>query len=228
MSLRALLLPILLLASALVASAASKPKPEKSAKTDDGFKPFAVITQRNVFNANRGLAGSTPAAATPKPPKPAVVEAFALLGTLLSERGAVAFFDGTSTGYRKAAHEGDKLGPYTLTSIEPDRVTLHQGDREVSLPVKMQCHREGQGAWQVAPLPDDYQPSPAPPPSLTVLAKPDYRTATPEQIRDYVASKYQRKLESVAKDPEKADLLLKSINREIEGRVRKLEKSRPE
>lgn len=225
MLLRALL-PLLMLASALVASAASKPKPEKPTKTDDGFKPFAVITQRNVFNANRGPAG-TAATAAPKPPKPTAIEAFALLGTLLSERGSVAFFDGTSPGYRKAAQAGDTLGPYTLTAIELDRVTLQQGDREVCLPLKMQCHREGHGEWQIAALPEDYQPSPAPPPSFSVPQKLDYRTATPDQVRDYVSSKYQRKLESMANDPGKADKLLKSIDREIDGRIRKLEKTRP-
>lgn len=227
MSLRALL-SLLLLASSLVATAASKPKPEKPAKTDDGFKPFAVILQRNVFNANRNSAGTAPVAAAPKPPKPAAIEAFALLGTLLSERGAVAFFDGTSPGYRKAAQPGDTLGPYTLTLIEADRVTLQQGDREVCLPLKMQCHREGHGEWQVAALPDDFQPSPAPAPALALPQKIDYRTATPAQIRDYVSSKYQRKLESMANDPGKADKLLKSIDREIDGRLRKLEKTRPD
>ena len=94
----------------LPADAASKTPAPKPAKADEGFKDFAIITQRNVFNANRNATPApAPAAAVPKPARPPRVEAFALLGTMSSERGAVAFFDGTSSAYRKAAEPGDQL-----------------------------------------------------------------------------------------------------------------------
>ena len=125
---------------------------------DDGFKPFAVIPERNVFNANRNAAAA-PVTAPARPPKPPTVEAFALLGTMSSERGAVAFFDGTSTTYRKAAETGDKLGNYTIAAIEHDSVNLTAGDRELCLPLKMQLRREGQGEWLLAELPDNFQPT---------------------------------------------------------------------
>lgn len=219
---------VLLLLVALPATAASKPRPEKPAKVDDGFKPFAVITERNVFNANRN-APTTPMAAPARAPKPPTVEAFALLGTMSSDRGAVAFFDGTSTTYRKAAEAGDKLGNYTVTAIEHDRVTLKAGDSELCLPLKMQFRREGEGEWLLAELPDNFQPT-APPPGQIFQhrksdsRKPDPRTLTPEQIRDYVMSKHERKLGQLANDPEKSEKLLKALDREIEGRVKKLGK----
>lgn len=215
----------LLLLGALPAMAASKSRPEKPVKMDEGFKPFAIITERNVFNANRHAAEApAPAAAAPKPARPPKVEAFALLGTLISERGAVAFFDGTSTAYRRAVEPGDQLGSHTVAAIEHDRVTLRDGDRELCLPLKMQFRREGEGEWLLAALPDDFQPTAPPPGQVFAHRKPDPRSLTPEQIRDYVMSKHERKLAQLADNPEKAEKLMKALDKEIEGRVKKLGK----
>lgn len=225
--------PTLLLAAVLPAAAASKPTAtkttpsktpaSKSAKTDDGFKPFAVITQQNIFNANRGPAKPV-ATATTKPPRPPKIEAFALIGTMSSERGSVAFFDGTSSTYRKAAQPGEKLGPYTVASIEHDRVTLKSGERDLCLPIQMQFRREDEGEWTLAPLPDDFQPTQPPPGQHNPGHKLDPRTIRPDQVRDYVMSKYERKLEQLADNPEKSEKLMKSLDREIDGRVKKLER----
>lgn len=225
---------MLLLLVALPAAAASKPTsskpvPSKPAKADDGFKDFAVITQRNVFNANRN-APAAPVAAPVRAPKPPKVEAFALLGTMTSARGAVAFFDGTSTAYRKAVEIGDTLGSHTIAAIEHERVTLKAGDHELCLPLKMQFRREDQGEWLLAELPDNFQPTAPPPGQVFQHRKPDPRTFTPEQVRDYVMSKHERKLEQFANDPEKADKLRKALEKEIEGRLKKFDKldRRPE
>ncbi len=223
---RALLLcpvGLLLLLAVFPAAAASKPPPAKAGKMDEGFKPFAVITERNVFNTNR----NTPAAPGPVParvPKPVKVEAFALLGTMSSERGDVAFFDGTSAVYRRAVAPGDKLGAYTVSAIGHDHVTLQVGDRELCLPLKMQLCREDQGEWQLAPLPDDFQPTEPPPGQSRVTGKPGYNASSPEQIRDYVSGKYERKREQLANDPVKAEKLRRTMNGEVEVRIKKLEK----
>lgn len=219
----------MLLAAAFSATAASKaaPKPASSkpapTKADDGFKPFAIITERNVFNANRSLS-PTPVASRPKATPPPKIEAFALLGTMSSERGSVAFFDGTSATYRKAVEPGDKLGSYTVAAIAHDRVTLKAGESELCLPLKMQFRREDQGEWQLAELPDDFQPT-QPPPGHTMLARrPDSRGMSLDQVRDLVSNKYQRKLEQLANDPVKSEKLLKSLDKEVESRIKKLDK----
>lgn len=214
--------PLLLLLAALPVAAANKTSPTKTTKADDGFKPFAIITQQNIFNANRNP--PKPTVAAPKPPRPPQVEAFALLGTMTSEQGAVAFFDGTSTTYRKAVHAGDTLGTCTVTAIAHDRVTLQAGDHQLCLPLKMQFRREDQGEWLLAELPDNFQPT-APPPGQTYHPR-KHETQGPsrEQVRDYVSGKYQRKLEQLANDPVKSEKLRKAMSGEIEGRIKKLEK----
>ena len=219
----------MLLLSALPVLAAQKNAPSKTpagkpAKADDGFKDFAIITQQNIFNAHRSPARTAENVTTPKPARPPKVEAFALLGTLISERGAVAFFDGTSTAYRRAFEPGDQLGSLTVAAIEHDRVTLRDGERELCLPLKMQFRREGEGEWLLAALPDDFQPTAPPPGQIFAHRKPDPRSLTPEQIRDYVMSKHERKLAQLADNPEKAEKLMKALDKEIEGRVKKLDK----
>ena len=212
-----------LLAAVLPGFAASKTS-SKLPKAPEGFKPFAVIAERNVFNANRQDAPVPVAAKPAKPPKPPQTEAFALIGTMSSERGAVAFFDGTSPDFRKAAHTGEKLGDYTITAIAHDRVTLLAEERELCLPLKMQFRREDQGEWVLAPLPDDFQPSAAPPRSLQVAGSLGPSNAMADEVRDYVRGKYQRKLDELANDPAKSDKLLRAMNGEIESRLRKLGK----
>ncbi len=217
--------PVLLLLALLPASAATK----KPAVADD-FKPFAIITQRNVFNANRNLPKSS--APVAKPPK---VEAFALLGTMSSERGAVAFFDGTSAAYRRAAQAGDKLGGHTVASVAHDSVTLQASGRELCLPLKMQLRREDQGEWQIAPLPDDFQPSASPPArgdsrhqpeSIAQLSqKLEAKLEAVAQSGREIPEKYLRKLETLNGDEPKREKLLKSLNKDMESRLRKLERT---
>jgi len=206
-------------------TASSKTRPEKPAKMDEGFKSFAIISERNVFNANRQAAAPPPTvSAAPKPARPPKAESFALLGTLISERGAVAFFDGTSTAYRRAVEVTDQLGSHTVVAIEHDRVTLREGERELCLPLKMQFRREGEGEWLLAALPDDFQPTAPLPGQVFAHRKPDPRSLTRGQIRDYVMNKNERKFAQLADNPEKAEKLIKALDKEIEGRVKKLEK----
>lgn len=214
-----------LLAAVLPGFAASKTS-GKLPKATEGFKPFAIIAERNVFNTSRQDPPAPVDKTTKpaKPPKPPQTEAFALIGTMSSERGAVAFFDGTSPSFRKAAHTGEKLGNYTITAIAHDRVTLRVEERELCLPLKMQFRREDQGEWALAPLPEDFQPTAPTPRTIQMAGSPGPSNAMADEVRDYVRSKYQRKLDELANDPAKADKLLRVMNGEIESRLRKLGK----
>ncbi|MFM8469629.1 MAG: hypothetical protein ACKODH_06620, partial [Limisphaerales bacterium] len=69
-----------------------------------------------------------------------------------------------------------------------------------------------------------FQPTAPPPGQVFQPRKPDPRALTPEQVRDYVMSKHERKLEQYANDPEKADKLRKALEKELEGRLKKLDK----
>ena len=59
---------------------------------------FGLIAERNVFDSTRRPHRAQPREARQGP----VIESVSLVGTLRSEKGTFAFFDGTSAEYRKA------------------------------------------------------------------------------------------------------------------------------
>src|SRR4051812_46991175 len=112
-----LLLAILLFLSVWPSRAQSTNAPAKN-----DFQSFQIISQRNIFDPNRSARGG------PREPreasKPSRTEAFGLVGTMLYEKGKFAFFDGSSSDYRKIATPSDKIAGYTVTDIEANAVKL--------------------------------------------------------------------------------------------------------
>ncbi len=141
------------------------------------FSTFKIITDRNIFNPRRS-ARYTPRTetrrATPR------VESFALLGTMSYEKGPFAFFDGTSSDYRKAVKPDETIAGYKVTGIEPAFVKLRSPTNEMELRVGMQLSREEGGAWRMEPRPESQlaaveRPSLVRPPAPT----PAPQTETP-------------------------------------------------
>src|SRR5690348_14727991 len=68
----------------------------------NSYDAFRLISQRNIFNPNRSMAGAAPVARASAPPA-VRIESFSLLGTMQYEKGNFAFFDGTSSRYKMVA-----------------------------------------------------------------------------------------------------------------------------
>jgi hypothetical protein len=120
----------------------------RPAKPD--FSAFKIITERNVFDPNR---------VPHRPgfqPKPKTVESFALVGVMTYEKGTFAFFDGTSSDYRKALKAADTIAGFKLTNIEDNAVKLILGTNQVDLRVGMQLRREEAGDWVPSSQTDAY------------------------------------------------------------------------
>ncbi len=113
-------------------------------KTD--YQSFKLISERNIFNANRYGGRSDDA---PPAPKITQVDSFALLGTLDYPKGQVAFFDGSSSSYRRAFKPEESIGGYKITGINPGSVSLEAEGKQTELKVGFQMRRENQGQWQV-------------------------------------------------------------------------------
>src|SRR5262249_468863 len=64
---------------------------------------FRIVTERNIFDPNRGPA------IRPRSGPTRSTDYFALVGTMSYEKGLFAFFDGTSSEYRKALKLGDSI-----------------------------------------------------------------------------------------------------------------------
>ena len=126
--------------------------------TSAGYRPtkpehsaFRMITERNIFDPNR------------VPHRPGVqsrpsktIESFALVGVMSYEKGTFAFFDGTSSEYRKALKAADTIAGFKLTSIGNNVVSLVAGTNHVDLRVGMQLRREEGHDWAPGPQAESY------------------------------------------------------------------------
>jgi hypothetical protein len=110
------------------------------------FASFKIVADRNIFNANRS---GGPVRSSRETRNPSKVEALRLVGIMDYEKGLFAFFDGTSSDYRKALQSSNVIAGYTLTNVTADGVTLAADGKTYELRVGAQLRREDNGDWQV-------------------------------------------------------------------------------
>ncbi len=108
------------------------------------FSSFQVISERNIFNPNRTARRWRGNRTQP------AADAFALVGTMSYAKGTFAFFDGTSSEYRKVVQNAGTIAGYKVTDITPTAVKLANGDKQLVMKVGTQMRREEKGSWQVA------------------------------------------------------------------------------
>jgi len=150
-----LLLPLLttLVATVPAAHAAATNTPARAATnaTDAprrlDFDSFKLVTDRNIFNGNRSGQRIVARGVTQRAIK---VDSITLVGTLSSEQGDVAFFDGTQSDYRKALKLESKVAGFVLTEIWPNGVKLVDGTNEIALRIGTALRREDEGHWRYA------------------------------------------------------------------------------
>ena len=138
----------LVLASRPVAAADDTNAHTKAAATSRvDFDSFRVIAERNIFNPNRsGRRDYT----RREPDRRTRVESFALVGTMSYEKGRFAFFDGTSSDYRRVIGASDSIAGYTISAVTPEHVTLQSTNQtEIKLPLGMQMRRVEDGDWEL-------------------------------------------------------------------------------
>ncbi len=116
-------------------------------KTDYAY--FKVVNDRNIFNPGRqpnrpDRPVSREVKRTPK------VDAFSLVGTLRYEKGDMAFFDGSSSDYRKAHKAGDTIAGYKVLSISDSAVRIEALGKVTQLKIGSQMRREDDGEWMFA------------------------------------------------------------------------------
>jgi len=111
------------------------------------FSAFQIVSERNIFDPNRQPRVRTPRT-TPRPPK--IVDSFSLVGTMSYSNVLLAFFDGTSSDYRKSLAPGGKIANYTAAEVGQDVVKLVSGTNEIELKVGMQMRRSADGKWAAA------------------------------------------------------------------------------
>lgn len=111
------------------------------------FSAFQIVSDRNIFDPNRHPRVPV-TRSTPRPPR--IVDSFSLVGTMSYSNVLLAFFDGTSSDYRKSLEPGGKIASYTAAEIRQDTVKLVSGTNEIELKVGMQMRRSADGTWAAA------------------------------------------------------------------------------
>lgn len=118
-----------------------------AAINENSFDQFKIIAQRNIFDPNRAAPGQR--RRSEDKPKPIRIDYLNLLGAMSYEKGQFAFFDGTSSEYRKSVKAGDSIAGYKVAEVTQNRVTLTKDEKKVELPVGGQMKRQDEGEWQV-------------------------------------------------------------------------------
>ncbi len=120
---------------------------ENAASRQPDYAAFRVVTERNIFNASRSGRSTNRDRETRRPAR---IETFGLVGTMEYDRGPLAFFDGSSSDYRKALRPGDSIAGHRVETILTDSVTLRQASNTFALRLGSQVRREDDGPWQVS------------------------------------------------------------------------------
>ncbi len=143
------------------------------------YGSFRLISERNIFNTKRSArsSGPPPRDASRRAPR---VDSFSLVGTMESSQGLRAFFDGSSSEYRKALSPGESIAGFRIAEITFSGAKLEGASNTISLHVSQQLRREEEGAWQVAEGSGTYSSSPSPGSSTsTETGSPSAPSTTP-------------------------------------------------
>lgn len=116
------------------------------------YEAFSMVADRNIFNQNRfprssrGTANTNVVRRTPK------IDSLTLVGTMDYEKGKLAFFDGSSSQFKKAVKVGDSVGSFKLLDVTPSQVKLAADKAEMELKIGQALRREDDGEWQVSSI----------------------------------------------------------------------------
>jgi hypothetical protein len=140
------------IAALLAAGGAGSLEAQETNRVDPGdFSAFRIINERNIFDPNRRPRLARPVQSAPQAPR--IVDTFSLVGTMSYSNVLLAFFDGTSSEYRKSLAVGGRIGNYTAAEIHHNKVKLTSGTNDVDLKVGMQMRRSEDGTWTAMEAP---------------------------------------------------------------------------
>jgi hypothetical protein len=136
--------------AALPAPAPTRAAPPAAPRNDSSVAPtapfdnFRLITERNIFNPNRTGRRERSEEQAPR------TDYLSLVGTLESDKGLRAFFDGSDSSLRKALRVGDTIDKFKVAKITPNVVDLERDGKTISMRVGQQFRRPEGADWNTA------------------------------------------------------------------------------
>ncbi len=120
---------------------------EESKPTGPAFDEFKIIFEKNIFNPDRrSLSKGSIFIAPPKPQ----VESSYLLGALISNDGAYAFFENSGINSDSVLKVGDDFCGRSIVSINSSSIKLQDATQTIDLNVGMGMQRIKDGPWTLA------------------------------------------------------------------------------
>jgi len=117
-----------------------------NAPATTNYSSFQIITERNIFDPNRYA--HTPSSRHRPISKSAPY--FALVGTLSSRNGMLAFFDGNDSDYRKVLSPDGVIAGYKVVEITLRGAKLEAAGKPVEkMKVGAQMRQEGKDEWKL-------------------------------------------------------------------------------
>ena len=110
------------------------------------YLSFQIIVERNIFYPNRYAHASHSHGRSISRSAPY----FALVGTLSSRNGMLAFFDGNDSDYSKVLSPDGVIAGYKVVEITLRGAKLEAAGKPVEMKVGAQMRQEGKGEWQLA------------------------------------------------------------------------------
>jgi len=142
-----ILFPLLWISFA--ATALDKPADPPS-NTKEGYHAFQIILDRNIFDPNRIPKGDESVSFEPEEEPPSTpMETINLVGVILNDNHALAFFSGSRSEYNTRAGKGDAIAGFKLAAIDTRGVLLKNGKGEFDLPVGSGLARTEGTRWNI-------------------------------------------------------------------------------
>lgn len=129
--------------AALIAAAVTAAAQPTNPPTGLDFNSFKIVVERNIFNQDR-MPHERAVQSTRVP------DSFSLVGTLFYAGGDIAFFDGTSSEFRKALKVDGDIAGFKVTAITLNSVTLSDGTNQTVLKIATPMRRDDDGHWSVS------------------------------------------------------------------------------
>ena len=120
---------------------------EARSSTEPTFELYRIVADRNIFDPNRRPSQPEQLSTPEESPPP---DQLALIGALVNDEGAVAFFEGSRAEYSVDVKLGETSAGLRIAEIRTDRLTLENEGRQIELPVGSGLSRLGEGEWELA------------------------------------------------------------------------------
>lgn len=133
------------------ASKATAPSVTSStnAVAQNSYEAFKLVNDRNIFNPSRSARFARGDRPEGEPKKVSKVETVSLVGVMSYAKGDLAFFDGSSSDYRKVIKPSDQLGSHRLLEIGANFVQMVTDGKTNRVAIGGGLRRQDDGVWEV-------------------------------------------------------------------------------